>query len=78
MMRLLHSNAFFVVSIVVIGLWAFVLARPYVSVALTDCPYRVSARGIVHGPESPFWGLTSPDPCFHSRGDARAYARGSE
>ena len=77
MTRLLHSNWFFVLSVAVICAWIVAL-RPDVTIAILECPYRVSARGIVHGPDSPFWGLTSPDPCFRSRGDARAYARGSE
>ena len=77
MMRLLHSNWFCVLSVAVIFAWLVAL-RPDVTITINECPYRVSARGIVHGPDSPFWGLTSPDPCFRSKSAARAYARGSE
>lgn len=72
----MHSNWFFALSVTVFALWAYALWPG--QVLLVDCPYRVSARGIVHGPESPFWGLTSRDPCFHNRDAARVYARGIE
>jgi hypothetical protein len=76
MTRFLHSNWFFAVSVTVLAMWAAFLYRPVHYVKAIECPHRVSARGVVHSPDSPFWGLTSSDPCFRTEAAARAYARG--
>ena len=74
MTQVFHSNWFFVVSVVVIGAWGALLLRPVLGVEAVECRYRVSERGIVHGPDSPFWGLTAQFPCFDSIEAARDYA----
>lgn len=76
MKRLLNSNWFFVLSLAVMLCWALALFAPTTSVRLIDCPYRVSARGVIHGPDSPWWGLTSPSPCFRTSRAARIYVHG--
>ena len=74
MTRLLSSNGFFVISLLVIAGWSVVLFTPKARISYTDCPYRVSARGVVHGPDSPFWSLTAPHHCFGSRAAAVAFS----
>jgi hypothetical protein len=76
MTRFLHSNWFFVISVTVLISWAVFLTHPAAYVKVIECPHRVSARGVVHSPDSPWWGLTSSDPCFRTEAAARAYARG--
>lgn len=73
MTRFLHSNRFFVLSLVVIVGWLATLIPGPRTVRIVECPYRVSERGVVHGPDSPYWGLTAADPCFSSKHSAREY-----
>ena len=78
MTRVLNSNWFFAVSLAVFAAWAVTLLHPRGTVKIIECAYRVSARGIVHGPDSPFWGLTASHPCFQSRGAAEQHARSAK
>lgn len=36
------------------------------------CQYRISSRGIIHGPDSPYWSATSADNCYPTRASAEA------
>lgn len=74
MTRFLHSNWMFAVTVGVMLGWAVTLLHPRGTVKIIECPYRVSARGIIHTPDSPFWGLTARDPCFRTEAAAREYA----
>jgi hypothetical protein len=75
MKRAMHSTAFFfAVSLPVFAAWAWYLMPP-VSIKLVECPHRVSARGIVHDSNSPWFGLVAADPCFATHAEAVEYAR---
>jgi hypothetical protein len=76
MTRFLHSNLFFAVSVMVLAVWAAVLYHPVHHIKAIECPYRVSTRGLVHGPESPWWSSTMPHHCFNSRNAAEEFAEG--
>jgi hypothetical protein len=74
MIGFLHSNKFFALSVLVLMVWTYVLVASNYRVVSVDCPWRVSTRGIIHGPDSPYWALTSYQPCFYSERAARDYA----
>lgn len=38
----------------------------------TPCRYKISASGIIHGPDSPHWSQTGTDRCFATRAAAEA------
>lgn len=38
----------------------------------SPCQYRISSRGVVHGPDSPHWAQTSNARCFSTRAAAEA------
>ena len=42
------------------------------TVLRNGCEYRISANGIIHGPDSPHWSQTSTDRCFATRAEAEA------
>jgi hypothetical protein len=74
MMKILHSNMFFMISVLVIIGWLIALAAPNLELRVIDCPYKVSTRGIVHGPDSPWWSSTMPHHCFSTKRAAQEFA----
>lgn len=66
--RAMHSNWMLAASVATFAAWLWLL-WPGQSL---DCPYRVSSSGLIHGPDSKYWPMTSKTYCFDSMEAARA------
>lgn len=78
-MSLIHRNGPWRITGAVLGfgliavIWV-PLAVGYVAKRLTEdpCPYRVSASGTIHGPDSPYRAMVPPSRCYPTRAAAEA------
>lgn len=80
MRRHLESRWLFALNVAVYGAVVVAVALPMLgrlavdrlTTSTGDCPYRVSASGTIHGPDSPYRAMVPPSRCHPTRAAAEA------
>jgi hypothetical protein len=66
MRRYLNSNKALFASVTAMIVWGYVVVAQVRHVEFVSCPYKVSSRGVIHTPQSPYYDITADHRCVPS------------